>query len=190
MIKEQGLDPFDALEAVRQATADAKPDEAFLGGGDVRVGDFILLVDSDTRIPQDCILPTVSELLESPEVAFTQHLITPMQVRIRIQTWYLLLPAASIMCRPIMLGACSCCVHEEIFFMHTILQERGMFHTLHSALQEWLYIEFAQMLGTLRVQVSHDYFENAMAFFTAAIYIAIKVPASTQQTVCICLIMS
>ncbi|KAK9919061.1 hypothetical protein WJX75_009087 [Coccomyxa subellipsoidea] len=101
VIKEQGLDPFDALEAVRQATADATPDEAFLGGGDVRVGEFILLVDSDTRIPQDCILPTVSELLDSAEVAFTQHLITPMQV-------------------------------------------------------------------------SHDYFENAMAFFTTAIYIAIK----------------
>ena len=82
VIKEQGLDPFDALEAVRQATADATPDEAFLGGGDVRVGDFILLVDSDTRIPGDCILPTVSELLDSPEVAFTQHLITPMQVSV------------------------------------------------------------------------------------------------------------
>ena len=82
VIKEQGLDPFDALEAVRQATADATPDEAFLGGGDVRVGEFILLVDSDTRIPQDCILPTVSELLDSAEVAFTQHLITPMQVSV------------------------------------------------------------------------------------------------------------
>ncbi len=80
MIKEQGLDSFDALEAMRQETAAATPDEAFLAGGDVRIGDFILLVDSDTRIPRDCILPTVSELLESPEVAFTQHLITPMQV--------------------------------------------------------------------------------------------------------------
>lgn len=55
--------------------------QAFLGGGDVRVGEFILLVDSDTRIPRDCILPTIFELLASPQVAFTQHLITPMQVR-------------------------------------------------------------------------------------------------------------
>lgn len=44
------------------------------------MGEFILLVDSDTRIPSDCILPTVSELLQSPSVGFTQHLITPMQV--------------------------------------------------------------------------------------------------------------
>ena len=68
------LDPFDALELVKAQ------DGRFLGGGDVRIGEFILLVDSDTRIPVDCILPTVSELLQSPRVGFTQHLITPMQV--------------------------------------------------------------------------------------------------------------
>lgn len=73
-MEQHQLDPFDALELVKAQ------DGRFLGGGDVRIGEFILLVDSDTRIPVDCILPTVSELLQSPRVGFTQHLITPMQV--------------------------------------------------------------------------------------------------------------
>ena len=33
----------------------------------------------------------------------------------------------------------------------------------------------AQLISMLSAQVSYDYFENAMAFFTTAIYIAIKV---------------
>ena len=73
-MEEHQLDPFDALDLMKAE------DGRFLGGGDVRIGDFILLVDSDTRIPIDCILPTISELLQSPQVGFTQHLITPMQV--------------------------------------------------------------------------------------------------------------
>ena len=69
------------MKAVQAATALARPNHAFLAGGDVRMGDFILLVDSDTRVPQHCILPVVSELLRSPQVAFTQHYTTPLQAR-------------------------------------------------------------------------------------------------------------
>lgn len=79
-MEEHQIDPFDALDLMK--TEDGR----FLGGGDVRIGDFILLVDSDTRIPVDCILPTVSELLQSPQVGFTQHLITPMQVLPHLST--------------------------------------------------------------------------------------------------------
>ncbi len=52
--QEQGLGPREALEAVRLETAAQQPSHAFLAGGDTRVGDFILLVDSDTRVPCDC----------------------------------------------------------------------------------------------------------------------------------------
>jgi cellulose synthase/poly-beta-1,6-N-acetylglucosamine synthase-like glycosyltransferase len=45
----------------------------------VRVGEFILLVDADTRVPPDCILPTVSELLRAPAVGYTQHFTLPLQ---------------------------------------------------------------------------------------------------------------
>lgn len=42
-------------------------------GGDILLGELILLIDSDTRIPEDCFLDAVSEMYESPEVAILQH---------------------------------------------------------------------------------------------------------------------
>jgi hypothetical protein len=41
--------------------------------GSVRVGDYILLIDSDTRVPNDCLLDAVSEMEQSPQVAILQH---------------------------------------------------------------------------------------------------------------------
>ena len=40
--------------------------------GNVRIGDFVLLVDSDTRVPTDCLLDAVSEMENSPQVAIIQ----------------------------------------------------------------------------------------------------------------------
>ena len=80
LTQEDLVDQYEALQEVRLRTLAQTPDQAFLAGGDVRVGAFILLVDSDTRVPQHCILPTVTELMLSPEVAFTQHYTTPLQV--------------------------------------------------------------------------------------------------------------
>jgi hypothetical protein len=40
--------------------------------GNIRVGDYILLIDSDTRVPRDCLLDAVSEMEQSPEVALIQ----------------------------------------------------------------------------------------------------------------------
>lgn len=41
--------------------------------GNVRIGDYILLIDSDTRVPQDCFLDAVSEMESSPQVAILQY---------------------------------------------------------------------------------------------------------------------
>ena len=79
-MQEKLLNQYEALQEVRCETLAQTPDQAFLAAGDVRIGDFILLVDSDTRVPEPCILPTVTELMLSPEVAFTQHYTTPLQV--------------------------------------------------------------------------------------------------------------
>lgn len=49
-------------------------------GGNVLIGDIILLVDSDTRVPEDCLLYAAVELFESPEVAILQHSSRPFQV--------------------------------------------------------------------------------------------------------------
>ena len=40
--------------------------------GDVRIGDYIILIDSDTRVPEDCFLDAVSEMEQSPQVAIIQ----------------------------------------------------------------------------------------------------------------------
>lgn len=40
--------------------------------GNVRVGDYILLIDSDTRVPADCFLDAVSEMEQSQDVGIIQ----------------------------------------------------------------------------------------------------------------------
>lgn len=41
--------------------------------GNIRIGDYILLVDSDTRIPEDCLLEAVSEMEQCKNVAVLQY---------------------------------------------------------------------------------------------------------------------
>ncbi|KAK1490233.1 hypothetical protein CCUS01_14502 [Colletotrichum cuscutae] len=48
--------------------------------GNIRMGDYILLIDSDTRVPRDCFLDAVSEMEASPEVAIIQYTSGVMQV--------------------------------------------------------------------------------------------------------------
>ncbi|KYK58723.1 hypothetical protein DCS_05740 [Drechmeria coniospora] len=48
--------------------------------GDIRVGEHILIVDSDTRVPVDCLLYGAAEMFLSPETAIIQHSTGVMQV--------------------------------------------------------------------------------------------------------------
>jgi len=48
--------------------------------GDVRFGDYILIIDSDTRVPTDCFLDMVSEMEASPQVAIIQFMSGVMNV--------------------------------------------------------------------------------------------------------------
>ncbi|KAE8540333.1 hypothetical protein D1P53_003278 [Cryptococcus gattii VGV] len=48
--------------------------------GNIRFGEIILIVDSDTRVPEDCFADAVSEMKESPEVAIIQHMSGVMQI--------------------------------------------------------------------------------------------------------------
>ena len=41
--------------------------------GNVRMGDYVLLIDSDTRVPNDCFLDAVSEMEGAPQVAIIQY---------------------------------------------------------------------------------------------------------------------
>ncbi|CAK7234592.1 hypothetical protein SCUCBS95973_008988 [Sporothrix curviconia] len=48
--------------------------------GNIRVGDYILIIDSDTRVPADCLLDAVSEMEQSPDVGILQFSSGVMQV--------------------------------------------------------------------------------------------------------------
>lgn len=48
--------------------------------GNIRVGDYILLIDSDTRVPADCFLDAVSEMEQAPAVGILQFSSGVMQV--------------------------------------------------------------------------------------------------------------
>ncbi|KAM5541501.1 hypothetical protein V8D89_004691 [Ganoderma adspersum] len=49
-------------------------------GRSLRVGEIILIVDSDTIVPEDCLRDAARELAECPEVAIIQHESDVMQV--------------------------------------------------------------------------------------------------------------
>ena len=55
-------------------------DSRAMADGNIRVGKYILIVDSDTRIPVDCLLYGAAEMILSPEVAIVQHSAGVMQV--------------------------------------------------------------------------------------------------------------
>ena len=44
------------------------------------MGDYILLVDADTRVPADCLLDAVSEMQQDPNVAIMQFTTVPFMV--------------------------------------------------------------------------------------------------------------
>ncbi|KAL1719962.1 glycosyl transferase family group 2-domain-containing protein [Schizophyllum commune] len=46
----------------------------------IRIGEFILIVDSDTIVPEDCLRDAAREMTECPEVAIIQHESDVMQV--------------------------------------------------------------------------------------------------------------
>lgn len=48
--------------------------------GNIRIGDYVLLIDSDTRVPKDCLLDAASEMEASPEIAILQYSSGVMQV--------------------------------------------------------------------------------------------------------------
>ncbi|KAE9990916.1 hypothetical protein EG327_000748 [Venturia inaequalis] len=48
--------------------------------GDCRIGELILIIDSDTRVPEDCLIYAALEMHGSPEVALLQHASGIMQV--------------------------------------------------------------------------------------------------------------
>ncbi|KAF4535497.1 putative glycosyl transferase family 2 protein [Lasiodiplodia theobromae] len=65
----------DEAAAYRNALAEvvAEDEGRTWADGNIRVGDYILLIDSDTRVPKDCFIDAVSEMEQSPQVGIIQY---------------------------------------------------------------------------------------------------------------------
>lgn len=85
--QERGCTPEDVTieeenelyELALQSQIDADGGKTW-AAGNVRIGEIILIVDSDTRVPEDSFLYGALEMYESPEVALLQHASGIMQV--------------------------------------------------------------------------------------------------------------
>jgi cellulose synthase/poly-beta-1,6-N-acetylglucosamine synthase-like glycosyltransferase len=81
----------DGEEAIEDLALKAACEEIYKESGDrfrpwaqhgraLRVGEIILIVDSDTIVPEDCLRDAAREMAESPEVGVIQHESDVMQV--------------------------------------------------------------------------------------------------------------
>lgn len=66
------VDENNAYRDILQDCLDERDGEA-RAEGSIRIGDYILLIDCDTRVPKDCLLEGVSEMEQSPEVGILQY---------------------------------------------------------------------------------------------------------------------
>lgn len=71
----------DEAQAYEQALKEVlEEDGRAWADGNIRIGDYILIIDSDTRVPADCLLDAVSEMEQSPDVGIMQFSSGVMQV--------------------------------------------------------------------------------------------------------------
>ncbi|KAF2032045.1 hypothetical protein EK21DRAFT_61793 [Setomelanomma holmii] len=82
LVNEAGEVTADEEHALYQQALDAvvKNDARVKAGGNIRMGELILIVDSDTIVPKDCLMYGAAEMFLSPEVAIVQHATGVMQV--------------------------------------------------------------------------------------------------------------
>ncbi|KAJ9112327.1 hypothetical protein QFC19_000747 [Naganishia cerealis] len=67
--EQDELDLYETALALAQEELEGRAWAA----GNIRIGSYILIIDSDTRVPEDCFADAVSEFALSPEVAVIQH---------------------------------------------------------------------------------------------------------------------
>ncbi|PVH95875.1 hypothetical protein DM02DRAFT_570462 [Periconia macrospinosa] len=78
--EELTIEDEDELYMQAMNTMLEKDEGRTWAAGNIRMGEIILIVDSDTRVPEDCLLFGALEMHESPEVALLQHASGIMQV--------------------------------------------------------------------------------------------------------------
>lgn len=79
--KRETIESSEQFALYRTALADTlKDNPRAKAAGNIRIGEHILIVDSDTRVPVDCLLYGAAEMFLSPEVAIVQHSCGVLQV--------------------------------------------------------------------------------------------------------------
>ncbi|GAA5990322.1 hypothetical protein JCM10908_007317 [Rhodotorula pacifica] len=63
----------DRLYETALALALSEKENTVWASGNLRIGEYILMIDSDTRVPRDCLLDGACEMNASPEVGILQH---------------------------------------------------------------------------------------------------------------------
>ncbi|KAF2730709.1 hypothetical protein EJ04DRAFT_34083 [Polyplosphaeria fusca] len=80
-VKEDTITEDQEAQMYREALASVvASDSKIKAGGNIRMGEIILIVDSDTEVPVDCLMYGAAEMYLSPEVAIIQHSTGVMQV--------------------------------------------------------------------------------------------------------------
>lgn len=77
---EISIEDENALYKQAMDTTITQDEGRTIASGNVRIGEIILIIDSDTRVPEDCLMLGALEMHESPEVAILQHASGVMQV--------------------------------------------------------------------------------------------------------------
>ncbi|KAJ9607886.1 hypothetical protein H2200_007965 [Cladophialophora chaetospira] len=79
---EESIDPEEEFQIYEQARDSVieKDNGRTWAAGDVRLGSVILIIDSDTRVPEESLLYGALEMHESPELALLQHASGILQV--------------------------------------------------------------------------------------------------------------
>ena len=79
--RPEGWNDDDEEAAYEEVLEQVVMDDGYAwAAGDIRLGEIILIVDSDTRVPEDCLLDAATEFYESPDIAILQHKSGVMQV--------------------------------------------------------------------------------------------------------------
>src|SRR5271170_3403016 len=78
--RHDGWTDVDESAAYREIVKQVNQDNGTCAFGDIRIGEVILLIDCDTRVPKDCLLDAATELHKLTDVAILQHKSSGMQV--------------------------------------------------------------------------------------------------------------
>lgn len=80
--RKKGWNQVDEQREYAEALAQVLEEDngTTMAAGNIRLGDYILLIDCDTRVPEDCFLAPVSEMEQAPQVAIIQFASAILQV--------------------------------------------------------------------------------------------------------------